>query len=95
MMVASAIQIVIITHQDVCNHQYNVGQVKLEKWFKAKRFGWGWTPITWQGWSICALFALILIYSIQAHLIALSVISIVVMMIVCSETGEKPGWHWG
>jgi hypothetical protein len=19
-------------------------------WFRARRFGWGWTPITWQGW---------------------------------------------
>ena len=20
-------------------------------WFKAKRFGYGWTPIVWQGWA--------------------------------------------
>ncbi len=23
-------------------------------WFKAKRFGWGITPISWQGWSYTA-----------------------------------------
>ncbi len=21
-------------------------------WFRAKRYGWGWTPATWQGWLI-------------------------------------------
>ena len=23
-----------------------------ELWFRAKRFGWGWAPFTWQGWAI-------------------------------------------
>lgn len=26
-------------------------------WFKAKRYGWGWYPVTWQGWGITLLFA--------------------------------------
>ena len=21
-------------------------------WFKAKLYGWGWTPVTWQGFSV-------------------------------------------
>lgn len=21
-------------------------------WFKAKRTGWGWTPVTWEGWLV-------------------------------------------
>lgn len=21
-------------------------------WFKAKRFGWGWVPVTWEGWAL-------------------------------------------
>jgi len=25
-------------------------------WFNAKRYGWGWTPVTWQGWGITLLF---------------------------------------
>ena len=24
-------------------------------WFRAKRFGWGWTPITWEGWLVTLL----------------------------------------
>ncbi|HVZ58917.1 MAG TPA: hypothetical protein VG935_04165 [Patescibacteria group bacterium] len=29
-----------------------------QKWFRAKRFGWGWTPATIQGWIITILAAL-------------------------------------
>lgn len=25
-------------------------------WFKRKLYGWGWTPVTWQGWAITLLF---------------------------------------
>lgn len=25
-------------------------------WFKRKLYGWGWTPVTWQGWAVTLLF---------------------------------------
>lgn len=25
-------------------------------WFAPRRFGWGWTPISWQGWAITLAF---------------------------------------
>jgi hypothetical protein len=25
-------------------------------WFKAKTYGYGWYPVTWQGWSIIAVY---------------------------------------
>ena len=25
-------------------------------WFRAKSFGWGWYPATWQGWAITLLY---------------------------------------
>lgn len=28
-------------------------------WFRAKEFGWGWFPITWQGWVITVIYALL------------------------------------
>lgn len=34
----------------------------MEPWFKRRRFGWGWTPIRWQGWIVVAV-ALIAIAS--------------------------------
>lgn len=29
-------------------------------WFKAKRYGWGWYPVTWQGWSLTLVYAVLL-----------------------------------
>ena len=28
-------------------------------WFRAKSYGWGWFPLTWQGWLITVLYALL------------------------------------
>jgi len=32
-----------------------------QKWFKRKTYGWGWTPSTWQGWTIAALYIVLVI----------------------------------
>lgn len=34
---------------------------KTNLWFKAKNYGWGWVPITWQGWLTTAVFIGILL----------------------------------
>jgi ABC-type cobalamin transport system permease subunit len=26
-------------------------------WFRRKRYGWGWYPVTWQGWAVTLAFA--------------------------------------
>jgi hypothetical protein len=36
------------------NSQQNSESTHL--WFKAKLFGYGWTPSSWQGWSITLLY---------------------------------------
>jgi hypothetical protein len=28
----------------------------MAKWFRRKRWGYGWTPCTWQGWVVTAFF---------------------------------------
>lgn len=28
-------------------------------WFRAKTYGWGWFPVTWQGWAVTTLYALL------------------------------------
>lgn len=28
-------------------------------WFRAKEYGWGWFPISWQGWAVTVLFSLL------------------------------------
>jgi hypothetical protein len=32
-------------------------KTKRKLWFRAKRFGWGWYPTTWQGWAITLAYA--------------------------------------
>lgn len=76
-------------------------------WFKEKRYGWGWTPCTAEGWGVVlagvAAFTLFLVLAISfadsaalAVLFgALAVASIGVMILVSAKTGEKPHWRWG
>lgn len=35
---------------------------KSEKlWFKRRRYGWGWTPVTWQGWLCIVIFLAVVV----------------------------------
>ena len=27
-------------------------------WFRARRYGWGWAPATWQGWAVLAVYVI-------------------------------------
>ncbi len=75
-------------------------------WFKAKRFGWGWTPVTWQGWAITLLYAFALIqYAVQADMehsgsdalfkfAVPFVVLTIFLLVICYSRGEKPGWRW-
>lgn len=77
-------------------------------WFRAKRYGWGWEPATWQGWVamftwtalVVGNFAVIDSRSHSATdtlLIAVPNTLIITAMLVavCYLTGEKPRWQWG
>ena len=77
-------------------------------WFRAKYFGWGWTPITWQGWLLTILFAFYLVLTISSAAEWESGIKngifylLLPMIVVCSSffaicfmKGEKPTWRWG
>lgn len=83
--------------------------MKIQKpWFKAKRYGWGWTPATWQGWSILTGFIAIVVWNffrLDAHshsnsdtlrpFIIQTVGLVLILLWVCQKTGEKPRWRWG
>lgn len=77
-------------------------------WFVAKRYGWGWTPSTWQGWAVLALMVIGLISEgltfgrmVDAGIVApwgflLRIAILVTLFItICYASGEKPAWHWG
>ena len=76
-------------------------------WFKRKTYGWGWTPSTWQGWVITAMylfFLLILVLMLDANSTArevwlIFIIPTVIITMLFIEIGyykgEKPKWQWG
>jgi len=74
-------------------------------WFKAKKYGWGWYPATWEGWVVILIYLLIfsvLIYIFNLNIekfsdiYFISVFLLTVLLIYISyKKGEKPGWHWG
>lgn len=36
--------------------------LKRKVWFKRKTYGWGWTPSSWEGWSVLLLYIVYLVY---------------------------------
>jgi hypothetical protein len=74
-------------------------------WFKAKTYGWGWCPCTWEGWAI--IVGYLIIFAILATIFEtnierfwlpylISVFLLTALLIYISyKKGEKPGWRWG
>lgn len=76
-------------------------------WFKARSFGWGWTPIGWQGWLVVALFLALLLAGTGVYLHMLRagndtltttmaflvcIASLVgALIVIAFLTGENPG----
>lgn len=76
-------------------------------WFKAKTYGWGWYPATWQGWLIIIVYIGLVAYiskdvtekvsSANEVLLYVSlpiIILTAVLVLVSYLFGEKPGWRW-
>lgn len=76
-------------------------------WFKAKLYGWGWTPAAWQGWLVVVVFiGLLLLNSRRVSAIyptteviysfvLQNIILVLILILICYTTGEKPRWQWG
>ncbi len=77
-------------------------------WFKAKLYGWGWTPATWQGWLVLvtAIGLIVLNYyrlginelstnTVLYTFLAQTTGLLILLIIICYKTGEKPRWQWG
>ncbi len=77
-------------------------------WFKAKKYGWGWTPCSWQGWLVLALFVILMM--VNAYRLGImsesftgdttgflleNIVLIGILFMICMRTGEKPKWRWG
>ncbi len=81
---------------------------KDELWFKAKTYGWGWTPITWQGWALVFGYVLVMVLIFLdinknaenlikniLNFIAPFVVGTGLLIFICYKKGEKPHWSWG
>lgn len=80
-------------------------------WFKAKRYGYGWVPATWQGWLIMLLYIIAILLSVYmtslvqeldqsspvavTSLFCLVFVYTIALVYICYLTGEKPRWRWG
>jgi hypothetical protein len=86
--------------------QENTEQQK-RLWFKAKCYGWGWTPATWQGWAVTLAYAAVIIAAALTidesspsreviFTFALPVtLASLAMIRICYAKGESPRWRWG
>ncbi|HEX6783830.1 MAG TPA: hypothetical protein VF098_04150 [Sphingomicrobium sp.] len=69
------------------------------EWFVPKRYGYGATPVTWQGWALTIGFALIttgiaVLFARQPlKLFATVVPLLVVFTVICART-TRGGWRW-
>ncbi|HRH93909.1 MAG TPA: hypothetical protein PKV72_05260 [Candidatus Peribacteria bacterium] len=80
-------------------------------WFAAKRYGYGWYPVTWEGWLTVLLFVALLLlptglapwigpprYSesaFAAAFVCYAAVLTCVLLFVCVKKGEPARWRWG
>lgn len=76
-------------------------------WFKAKLFGWGWTPATWQGWLVVVIYVTLMIFLASKindqtgvneaiyYFWLPFVLFTALFIVIAIKKGEKPKWHWG
>ncbi|HTM68794.1 MAG TPA: hypothetical protein VL426_05875 [Candidatus Binatia bacterium] len=78
-------------------------------WFRAKRYGYGWYPSSWEGWLVllayiallfCGLLMLVSVANDANGRAGFFFAGYVVLItaaltVVAAKKGEKPGWRWG
>jgi hypothetical protein len=71
---------------------------KKKLWFRAKMYGWGWYPSSWEGWLVLTVFALLIIISaltLGPFSLLVATPLTIILIYICYKTGEKPRWRWG
>ena len=79
-----------------------INQTK-EIWFKRKLYGWGWVPVTWQGWLVTLIGIAVGFFGIYVGETDDSpgagglgiILMLVIIFYFCYKKGEKPRWQWG
>ena len=81
---------------------------KQKIWFRAKRYGFGWTPSTWEGWLVILFYILFAVFgtnrivslagdvSLVGVSLALFLVPLTALLVlICYSKGERPSWRWG
>lgn len=77
-------------------------------WFKAKTYGYGWTPSTWQGWGVLSMYLFAVVseaFFVETHAHSITdflfsfflrvIILTTFLIIICDAKGEPARWRWG
>ncbi|PJE50741.1 MAG: hypothetical protein COV29_03340 [Candidatus Yanofskybacteria bacterium CG10_big_fil_rev_8_21_14_0_10_36_16] len=76
-------------------------------WFKRKLFGWGWTPVSREGWIVTVVYIVAVLFfgltldsdSPRSEVMFTFVIPVTLLTValikICIKKGEKPKWQWG
>ncbi len=80
-------------------------------WFKRKIWGWGWIPVTWQGWLLTFLYVSLINIIIITREVAIPgnpdsgsnflvfglpfIVLTIFFLFIAYKKGEKPKWQWG
>lgn len=79
----------------------------MKLWFKAKTYGYGWYPCSWEGWVVTLIylavvvgFTFVLNVSAQGPIEAIEYLVAVaaataILIYVCFKKGEPARWRWG
>lgn len=77
-------------------------------WFKAKNYGYGWYPYSWEGWVVTGVYTLLVLIVFRLidlnsdsvgdtllRVIAPFIVLTLIFILFCIKTGEKARWRWG
>lgn len=79
-------------------------------WFRPKRYGWGFTPISWEGWLATLIFVALIYASVYVNeiyketvnmeqiirfLVDILIISTLFTCFAKDKTDGELKWHWG
>ncbi len=78
-------------------------------WFKRRRYGYGWFPVSWQGWTVFGVYLLLVIAGalmimdvspedeareVAFYLLFVAVLTVCLITITMKKA-PKAKWRWG
>jgi len=81
--------------------------MKKRLWFRAKDYGWGWQPCTWQGWLVIVVYIVGMVFVAlrvdgDSHSASDTLINFIpqaifltaILIWIAAAYGERPEWRW-